>query len=85
MLFIEDIQHFFQCHAVAGLYQNGIAGLHPVQQSIGGLAVIFRVQGLYPLGSSHHGSALGLLAVGDQAVQPALGGKASQLDRKSVV
>ena len=35
MLFVEDIQHFFQCHAVAGLYQNGIAGLHPAQQGIG--------------------------------------------------
>ena len=77
MLFVEDVQHFFQCHAVAGLYQNGIAGLHPIQQSIGGLAVAVRVQGLYPLCRSHYGGALGLLAVSDQAVQPALGGKAS--------
>ncbi len=52
MLFVEDIQHFFQCHAVAGLYQNGIAGLHPIQQSIGGLAVAVRVQGLYPLAAA---------------------------------
>ena len=52
MLCVEDIQHFFQCHAVAGLYQNGIAGLHPVQQGIGGLAVIFCVQGLYPLAAA---------------------------------
>ena len=56
-----------------------IAGLHFVQQSLGGLSVGVGMEGGQPLGGSHHGNALGLLAIGDEVVHLVLHGLTAHL------
>ena len=79
LLCVENFQHFFQRHAVACLHQQGIARLYPVQQSIRCLAVVVGMEGLDPLGRSHHSRALCVFAVGHKAVQITLRSQTAQL------